>query len=334
MSSGSIADVGTGAAQSIGRYFSVISVVPSSFYVTFVYLLIASGSWKHSPDWSKAFASLGHLGVTGVSLLVFFSIGLGLIIHPIQFAIVQFFEGYWGHRAAAEVLRAQRIQRYRHLWDKLYSKEADASQNLFDPATNMDSGELVRLRSRYEETSRARGALPRTLDEVMPTRLGNVLRRSESLAGSQYGLSALEAVPLLLLIAPEKHVDYVNDQRSLLDLAVRMAFISIVASATAVLFLWPHGLWVLIALIPYALAYVSYRGSIVAAQQYGWALDALIHLDRFTLYEKLHLKAPATTQEERIANARLRKLLFDYGQAEAVVYKHPPTGPEVKAWSE
>ena len=153
--------------------------------------------------------------------------------------------------------------------------------------------------------------------------------------GSQYGLEALDnVVPLLLLIAPGKHVDYVNDQRSLLDLAVRMTFISIAASATAVLFLWPRGLWVLIAVIPYAVAYVSYRGSIVAAQHYGWALDALINLDRFTLYEKLHLKAPATTQEERIANAKLSQLLFDYGHAEAVAYKHPPTSPGPGAPSE
>jgi len=334
VSSGNIADVGTGAAQAIGRYFSVISVVPSSFYVTFVYLLIASGSWKHPPNWSNAFASLGHLGATGIALLAFFSIGIGLVIHPIQFAIVQFFEGYWGSGPVADVIRAQRIQRYRSLWDELYGKQADASEELLDPRTEADHPKWVRLRSRYEETSRARSALPRAIDEVMPTRLGNVLRRNESLAGSQYGLSALEVVPLLLLIAPDNHVDYVNDQRSLLDLAVRMTFMSIAASATAVLFLWPRGLWVLIAMIPYALAYVSYRGSIVAAQHYGWALDALINLDRFTLYEKLHLKAPATTQEERIANARLSQLLFDYGYAEAVAYKHPVTNPEVAAPSE
>lgn len=334
MSSGSIADVGTGAAQAIGRYFSVISVIPSSFYVAFVYLLIASGSWQRSPNWSKAFASLGHLGATGIALLAFFSIGIGLIIHPIQFAIVQFFEGYWGSGPVAQAIRTQRIRRYRRLWDELDIREADASGKLFGSKTGADRADRVRLRSRYEETFRVRSALPRAIDEVMPTRLGNVLRRSESQAGSQYGLEALDVVPLLLLIAPGKHVDYVNDQRSLLDLAVRMTFISIAASATAVLFLWPRGLWVLIAVIPYAVAYVSYRGSIVAAQHYGWALDALINLDRFTLYEKLHLKAPATTQEERIANAKLSQLLFDYGHAEAVAYKHPPTSPGPGAPSE
>src|SRR5277367_7173928 len=73
-----ITDITTGAAQAIGRYFSVISIVPSSLYVTFVYLLIASGSWTHSPDWEHAFTSLEHPGVSGVALLGFLSIGLGI----------------------------------------------------------------------------------------------------------------------------------------------------------------------------------------------------------------------------------------------------------------
>jgi hypothetical protein len=95
MSNG-VVDVSTGVAQAVGRYFSVISVIPSSIYVGFVYLLIASGSWRHSPNWSHAFMSLEHIGIGGIAVLAFLSIGLGLLIHPVQFAVVQFFEGYWG----------------------------------------------------------------------------------------------------------------------------------------------------------------------------------------------------------------------------------------------
>ena len=99
MSDGGIIDASAGVANSIGRYFSVVSFIPSSLYVLFVYLLVASGSWHHPPDWSHAFMSLGHLGVDGVVLLTFLGVGLGIFIHPIQFSIVQFFEGYWGTSA-------------------------------------------------------------------------------------------------------------------------------------------------------------------------------------------------------------------------------------------
>ena len=108
------------------------------------------------------------------------------------------------------------------------------------------------------------------------------------------------------MIAPSDHVEYVSDQRSQLDLAVRMTFISALASATAVLFLWPYRFWVLIAIIPYAVAYLSYRGSVVAASYYGSALDTLINLDRFALYEQLHVGLPDGTVAQREQRRSLR----------------------------
>lgn len=322
MSSGGIVDVGTGIAATIGRYFSVVSVVPSSLYLIFAYLLIASGSWHHPPNWSHAFQSLEHLGVGGIALLALFSVALGVIVHPIQFAIVQFFEGYWGVSPPAQAIRYQRILYYRKV-----CRDLRGSQNTaIDELKGAEDTRRVQLNSRIDEASRIRkNYFPRALDNVMPTRLGNVLRRAESQAGTQYGMKALQVVPLLLLIAPTNHVDYVNDQRSQLDLAVRMTFMSVVATATAILFLWPYGFWLLVAVIPYALAYVSYRGSVVAAIHYGAALEALVNLDRFALYEQLHLRLPAATAIEREANKKLGNLL-NYDDAENFWYDHPAPG--------
>ena len=322
MSNGGIADVTTGIAQTIGRYFSVVSVIPSSMYLIFVYLLIASGSWHHAPNWSHAFQSLEHLGVGGIALLALFSVALGVIIHPIQFAIVQFFEGYWGISTIAQAVRYQRILHYREVCRGLTRSQSSSIGQL----KGAGDTRRVQLNSRIDEASRVRKSyFPATLNNVMPTRLGNVLRRAESLAGSQYAMNALQIAPLLLLIAPTGHVDYVNDQRTQLDLAVRMTFVSVVACGTAVLFLWPHGSWLLVAVIPYALAYLSYRGSVVAGRHYGDALDALINLDRFALYEQLHLKLPAATAMERDANKKLAKLL-GHDAVENLWYEHPAQG--------
>jgi len=103
MSGSGIIDVGTGVANAIGRYFSVISIVPSSLYVIFVYILIETGSWRHAPDWSRAFMSLERLGAGGFALLAFFSIALGVIIHPAQFAIVQFLRDTGGTRVSRKL---------------------------------------------------------------------------------------------------------------------------------------------------------------------------------------------------------------------------------------
>jgi hypothetical protein len=327
MANGGIVDVSTGAAQAIGRYFSVVSVVPSFLYVSYVYLLIASGSWQHAPDWRQAFASLGHLGIGGIALLTLASIGLGVIIHPIQFATVQFFEGYWGTGPLAQAIRSQRILHYQRLCMRLDAEWTSANNWLADLDDAGIGGKVansVRARSWADETLRVRGAFPSELAEVMPTRLGNVLRRAESEAGSQYCLDALQVVPHLMLTAPAGHADYVNDQRSQLDLAVRMTFLSAIATATAVLFLWPYHFWVMVALIPYAIAYLSYRGAVVAASHYGAAIDALINLDRFSLYQQLHLRLPTTTEEERRFNTKLTELLR-YDEDQSLSYEHPGT---------
>jgi hypothetical protein len=324
-----ITDVASGAAQAIGRYFSVISVVPSALYVTFVYLLVASGSWIHAPDWRQAFTALEHPGVSGLALLAFLSIGLGIVIHPIQFAIVQFLEGYWGASQTALAIRTQRILHYQKLCKKLERVQNSASEvlnNWKDVGVKSTAHSRARYNSQYFEAKRVRDtAFPPLLDQIMPTRLGNMLRRAEVQAGSQYGMNALQSVPHLLMIAPEKHASYVNDQRTLLDLAVRMTFLSAAATGTAVLFLWPYGPWVLISLFPYAITYLSYRGAVVAARHYGSALSLLINLNRFRLYEELHLQLPATTDNERDLNESMTKL-FAYDIDESVEYEHPAGG--------
>lgn len=324
MADGGIIDAGAGVANSIGRYFSVVSFIPSSLYVLFVYLLVASGSWHHSPDWNHAFVSLGHLGVDGVVLLTFLGVGLGIFIHPVQFSIVQFFEGYWGKRSISQDIRYRRIVYYQRLCRKL-NRDVSYAKEKLDAREKDDLTMRAPIRSKGDEADRVRRMFPADLNEVMPTRLGNVLRRAESQAGSQYGIVALQAVPHLLLIAPANHVNYVNDQRSQLDLAVRMTFISVVAVATSIIFLWPDGAWVLIALIPYGLAYFSYRGSVVAAGHYGYALETLINLNRFALYQQLHVKLPASTEKEQEMNAALRNLL-GYKPYRTIHYEHQVAG--------
>lgn len=329
---GSIMDIGTGVAESIGRYFSIVSFIPSAVYVFFVYLLIASGSLHHSPDWNGAIVSIGHLGVTGVAMLVLSSIGLGVLLHPIQFALVQFFEGYWGTRLVPQTLRRWRINRYLELcitldskWDSANDREVDLTEKGY----SIDSPRRVQSRSQLQEASRVRESFPEELENVMPTRLGNVLRRTESLAGSQYGLNALQAVPHLLLVAPAAHVDYVNDQRSQLDLAVRMTFMSAVAVVTTLLFLCRDHFWTLLAIVPYGLAYLSYRGSLVAAGHYAAAVDALINLDRFALYQRLHLPLPDNAATEKTLNEQMRKV-FEY-VPKPMTYEHPAVGDGAEA---
>ncbi len=116
-------------AATVSRYVNIINLIPSTLYVIFVYILIESGGWGHSPNWGHAFASLVHIGIGSIVLLIILGFGLGVIIHPIRFVIMQFFEGYWGSASIAQAVRSQRIMHYQRVCQALNDLEADSSEN-------------------------------------------------------------------------------------------------------------------------------------------------------------------------------------------------------------
>lgn len=310
----------SGIGGAIGRYFSIVSFIPSLFLTGFTFTLIESGAWSGSgePDWARAGNTFTHFG--DLALLTLVSIALGVIVHPVQFALVQFFEGYWGTGRLAQRARVARIRHHlKRLRVVQFGDSYRAELALEDEENPPQKVELISV---VEESQRVIDGYPIDPNDMMPTRLGNALRRYERLAGSQYGLDAVGIIRHVALVAPAQRVDYVNDQRQLLDLSVRMTATSIFATLIAIAFLWHHGLWLLLALVPYAIAYLSYRGAVVVAHEYGSAVSTMIDLDRFALYDSLHLLRPANTKAERRMNAQLMKLI-SADRKVVLRYQHP-----------
>jgi hypothetical protein len=319
-----------GMGNAIGRYFSVVSFIPSFLLVGFTFALIKSGAWSGdgAPDWVRAGDSFAQVG--DLATLVLISVTLGVVVHPIQFALVQFFEGYWGAGKLAQWVRLTRILHHRRRFDHFrYSQGGQAEITLLKEAAgeiSLDEEGRIKLVSRRDENYRLARNYPAAdhEEEIMPTRLGNVLRRYERLAGYQYKLDAVQVVRHVAFVAPKEHVDYLNDQRELLDLSVRMCATSIIAAFVAIAFLWHHGPWLAIALLPYGIAYISYRGAVVVAHEYGAAVCTLIDLDRFALYDYLRLPRPKNTVSERLMNDTLRNLL-DHNPTVSLRYEYDAT---------
>jgi hypothetical protein len=164
---------------------------------------------------------------------------------------------------------------------------------------------------RAEAARAAYRQYPEAGRRMMPTRLGNVLRRHEDKAGRQYGLSILRIAPHLNLVAAKEHRDYVDDCRKGLDLGVRLCVLFALATVLSFGLLIGDGAWLLLALAPYCVSYLAYRGAISSAQAYGTALSTLIDLNRFALYDQLHVPSPSSTAVERSRNTQLLKLLSD-----------------------
>lgn len=354
-----MADVASAAVEtgrSIGRYFTVISMVPSLLFAIYVYGLFAANAWPGPFEPAKAVHAAENLSVAKIVALLVAALLLGLVLHPFQFSMTQLLEGYWGRSSIGLGLARRRITHYRRVVRAL-DAAAGCAEDKWAGAVERDratENELARENDQQREDRNAvhldsergdpmvadylraqanRIAVSRYPEEgrrMMPTRLGNVLRRYEDTAGRQYGLDIVRIAPHLNLVADPAHREYVDDCRKGLDLSVRLCALFALATALSVVLLIRDGAWLLLALAPYCISYLAYRGATSSARAYGTALSTLADLNRFALYEQLHVPLPSSIHAERDRNALLSSVLSG-DQTSALDYVPPKDSPASEA---
>lgn len=297
----------------IGRYFTVVSLVPSAVFTAYLALLVRSKAWGHGHvDFAAAVnnVQLKDLAIFGAGSLL-----TAMTLHPLQSAVIQFFEGFWGLSKFARKLALANTNRHRHRAATL-DRAARRSARKAEPGPGQPpyAERLTATRAQVaswltsREAWRLHGNYPPELQDVMPTLLGNVLRRYEVLAGAPYGLNSIDTVPRLIQVADARDVAYVHNQRMQMDLALRTAALALVATVLTLIFMWYQGLWLFLSLVPYSVAYLTYRGAVVVAREYGTALAVLVDLNRFVLYERMRVPLPDDSEEEKENNVRLATL--------------------------
>src|SRR5215468_6005072 len=127
MTAPSLPQLALSAGASIGRYFSIVTSLPSALLTIFIYTLIASGAWSGEPDWAVAAERISSLGIGQVALLLVVSLAVGVPSHPLQFALVQLLEGYWGAGSLGRALRAWRTSWYRRQFFELADRRCSAA---------------------------------------------------------------------------------------------------------------------------------------------------------------------------------------------------------------
>lgn len=352
-------------AGRIGRYFSVVSVVPALFLTAWTVALATSDAWRTTPDLNLMVRRLTGINFAGAVWLVLITTIFALFLHPLQLGMTRILEGYWGsswlsrillrrgithhrkrrtklHRryekltaAKDEILLAQLVARYeerqaagkRHQGDpRLWGKEqldhgltGRLSHDKAHAASGLHAASAAAeiAFERYPEASR-----------IMPTRLGNALRSAEDAIGKQYGLDAILTAPHVALIAPGEHVSYLQDSRQQLDTAVRLCVVALIVTGETAGCLLTDGLWLLIAIAPYLLAVIAYRSAVAAADHYMAIVGTVLDLNRFKLYESLHVKMPMNTVEERWNNEKLMAVLARQ-RGSNIRYEHPAAGTGV-----
>jgi hypothetical protein len=348
-------DAALSAGQRIGRYFTQVSLIPTLLLVTWTYIVIASGAPAEKPAIRNVVTSFSHWSVGKVAGLLLATLAVALILHPLQFATTQLLEGYWGTTPLAATAMKIRIvhhrRRQRQLWYKATSsgkawrgkceellkkdKNADQESQPLDEriealvASKRGDPYMLDVIVEQEAMSQYENSYPDDPARMLPTRLGNALRRFEDAAGEQYGLKATLIAPHLHLVVPARHLEYLIDARQDMDAAIRTCTVGLLATALTAGLLVRDGVWLLWALVPYAISYLAYRGAVSAAQSYGVVFASVIDLDRFLLYKELGLFMPRDTDEERANNAELMSLLS--GESGKIDYRRENVGTDSRA---
>lgn len=223
-------------------------------------------------------------------------------VERMQTALLRLAEGYWPHQLNA--LRDWCSRR----WEERIETKRKEWNDLQSPLTARD-----RRRRQYLDAELAR--MPVRSDHIMPTALGNVLRAAEAYPTLRYGLDAGICWPRLYPLLSSDLRDVIGQARTSLNEMTRLA--------TWSLFFAVWTIWQPWALIGLPMAWMAYRGMVMAAGVYGDLIRTAFDLHRFDLYTALHWPLPATPDDEGKMGPQLTEYLFRGTASQAFSFQHP-----------
>lgn len=314
--------VATGA-KALGGRFSIVGVVPSALVVSFLLAISVSDlyPWINERDEVGAAAILQRTaklsGADGV-LLVFCILLVTVLFRPFQVALVRLLEGYWYGRWS-DGPRGLMIERH----SRQYSLATLRARLSAESPEEKTFDAVASYAVEYERLKRLSRRAKRTLADyppdgstslMMPTGLGNVLRRAERTAGERYGLDTVHTYPRLYPHLSKQLDKEIGQQLDLVDTGASIAVALGICALAAAPLVGRADVWSVLPLVLGLLAVVAVRGSRTAARHYGTLLSTAFDLHRFQMVEALRLPLPTNAKEEEWQNKKLDKFFKDGDQ--------------------
>ncbi len=254
------------------------------------------------------------------------------IAQRFDFATLRFLEGYW--HPLLRPLRQGRVQHYCELKDRLTQqnqelraieennnktfqalKTAIATQGAAS-LSDQERAQFLQLNEQrlkpieLETLIQLRQVLremPTRNADLMPTRLGNLLRAAERKPVDKYGLDAIICWSRLWMLLPDAVKKDLQEARADLNTAARVWLWSLLFCG------WTFLGWNLLATWPLLFgvlsAWFAYGWAIAAARTYGELIEAAFDLYRHLLYQSLRWNLPPDPEVERRVGAELTRYL-------------------------
>lgn len=321
-----------------GSRFSLVSVLPTVVLGGYVTVLVESGAYSgHRASFSHV-VRLVETNPVWAGVIAFGLLLGAILLRPFQVVLVQILEGYWSARGPVGFAAQLATERHERRFEKARVMQSARPLTKRGKTLTMQArharaqrkAEAISLRARSIYDSYPRPDSDDVLhnSRLMPTRLGNLLRDGEDVAGNRYGLDlpAVEHRLQPVLSAPVR--DLITRQLDLLDtLSALCVMFSAAAVASAVLIIR----WDAASLAPCVAvlaAVASYRGALRVADEHRVVLATAVDLHRFDMIKALHYELPKTAKQEYRFNLRLSGFLGDgrslaSDQMQRHQYEHP-----------
>jgi hypothetical protein len=294
------------AATSASSRFNLVGLVPSALLATAMGALAASGAFSGAPNLNLLAARFREVNVFIASVIFLAVFSAALVMHPFQLLLVRILEGYWEDVPVLRKLRYIGVEiNRRRCWEIAeVAQDKELSMRLYPPAT----------------------------EDLLPTRLGNVLRSAERQAGQNHGFSEpVEMLPRIHPYMSPSLAENISDARDELDTACRMCVvlwtIALVAGCTLIAdgaVSASAGAWLALPVLAAIFGVFSYRAAVRSAEDYGRILYYVFDLHRRDLIRALGYVPPEDPDAERQLIQEITEWLVK-GEPAPVSYREQPT---------
>ncbi|MEW2569562.1 hypothetical protein [Streptomyces sp. NPDC047070] len=301
--------------------------MPNFLVITVIAVLVRAH--LYDPDAPVDFSAImpAKDDAFGVALFLLLAFLGGVILRPFEAAVVQLLEGYWETPSPLAPLYGTAVERHRRRRNRAILDVACGGARDASPDSLLSRRPLGELavqdrtdarRSRAVARSRRirRGypmeirGLERLINrdpegELMPTLLGNALRRGERLSGDRYGLDMPTIGPRLYPFTSPRLQSAVNQQMDLISATASLCVTLLVTTTATLPLIVRIDLWSLLPLVPAGMAFLAYRGAVAAAIYHGTLLATVFDLHRFDLIRAFHYEIPKTAKEFVYLNRKI-----------------------------
>jgi hypothetical protein len=243
--------------------------------------------------WLKQYSEPIQIGILAIALCTIAA--SAFIAQRFDTEVLRALEGYWYPGLRRLLIPCTQFQqfRYRRIVRQLKRIDPKLRSNT---ATPWERAEFVR----YE---RLLHQFPEKTHDILPTRLGNILRAAERRPYHRYGLDAIVCWPRLWLVLPEATKKDLQTARVELNNAVRLFLWSCLGLG------WAWWSWKIIPIALLAILF-AYNWAIAAAATYADLIDASFDLHRNLLYQAINWRKPDDPNEERRVGQDLTNYLW------------------------